>query len=73
MTVAGVLSLTGSLFYAAVARPALAPLSGSVIGIAADMSGFDIQLIRVNVGQSVIIRLTSLDNSYHTDGGGQHQ
>lgn len=73
MTVVGVLSLTGSLFYAAVARPALAPLSGNVIEIAADMSGFDMQLIRVQAGQPVTIRLTSLDNSNHTDGGGQHQ
>ncbi len=73
MTVAGVLSLTGALLYAAFARPALAPLSGDVIEIAADMSGFDMQLIRVKAGQPVTVRLTSLDNSHHTDGGGQHQ
>jgi len=37
------------------------------------MSGFSADVIRVRAGEEVTIRLTSLDNQYHTDGGGQHQ
>ena len=29
--------------------------------------------IRVKAGEPVTVRLTSLDNQHHTDGGGQHQ
>ena len=36
------------------------------------MSGFDQREIRVKLGQPITIRLTSLDNSHHTDGGGKH-
>ncbi|MEW6568623.1 MAG: cupredoxin domain-containing protein [Chloroflexota bacterium] len=60
--------IAGDLF-----RPPPAPMAGNVIDIAADMAGFDETEIRVPVGQPVTIRLTSLDNSYHTDGGGRHQ
>ena len=31
------------------------------------------QVIRVKTGESITIRLTSLDNQFHADGGGQHQ
>jgi len=48
-------------------------MAGNVIDLSASMSGFDMKLIRVKVGQSVTVRLTSLDNSHHTDGGGKHQ
>jgi heme/copper-type cytochrome/quinol oxidase subunit 2 len=48
-------------------------MAGNVIDIAADMGGFDEEEVRVKVGEPVTIRLTSLDNSHHTDGGGQHQ
>lgn len=44
-----------------------------MIDVAADMSGFDQKDIHVTAGEPVTIRLTSLDNSHHTDGGGQHQ
>jgi cytochrome c oxidase subunit II len=44
-----------------------------VIDLRADMSGFDKKEVRVKVGEPVTIRLTSLDNSHHTDGGGKHQ
>ena len=37
------------------------------------MSGFDKTEIHVKVGEPVTIRLTSLDNTHHTDGGGKHQ
>ena len=48
-------------------------MAGNVIDIASDMDGFDMTEIRIKVGQPVTIRLTSLDNQYHTDGGGKHQ
>jgi cytochrome c oxidase subunit II len=71
--VVGVLLLAGSLLVSAFSRPKLATLTGNVIDIAADMSGFDMEVVRVKVGEPVTIRLTSLDNSHHTDGGGKHQ
>jgi len=37
------------------------------------MGGFSVMELRVKAGQPVTVRLTSLDNSHHTDGGGQHQ
>ncbi len=71
--VVGVLGLAGLLLYSGFAQPQLAPLVGNVIDVAADMSGFNKDEIRVKAGQAVTIRLTSLDNSHHTDGGGKHQ
>jgi len=47
--------------------------AAGVIDLRADMSGFNKTEIRVKVGEPVTIRLTSLDTSNHTDGGGQHQ
>ena len=41
--------------------------------VTAAMDGFNKKRIRVKVGQPVTIRLTSLDNEHHTDGGGKHQ
>ncbi len=69
----GVLGLAGYFLVTAFARPALQAMAGNVIDVAADMGGFDMKLIRVKVGQPVTVRLTSLDNSHHTDGGGKHQ
>lgn len=69
----GVLALTGYLLVSAFIRPALPALTGNVIDVAASMSGFDMKEMRVKVGESVTVRLTSLDNSHHSDGGGQHQ
>lgn len=71
--VVGVLGLAASLLYSGFARPQLAPLAGNVIDVAADMGGFNKDEIRVKAGQAVTVRLTSLDNSHHTDGGGKHQ
>ena len=68
-----VLAVATSLLVSAFSRPALPALAGNVIDISADMGGFNKQEIRVKVGQPVTIRLTSLDNSHHTDGGGKHQ
>jgi hypothetical protein len=71
--VVGVLFLAGFLLQPVLFPSRLAPLSGNVIDIAADMSGFDLKLIRLKAAEPVTLRLRSLDNSNHTDGGGQHQ
>jgi heme/copper-type cytochrome/quinol oxidase subunit 2 len=68
-----VLGLTGFLLKDAFFRPAPEPMAGNVIDVEASMSGFDQTEIRVKVGKPVTIRLTSLDNEHHTDGGGKHQ
>jgi heme/copper-type cytochrome/quinol oxidase subunit 2 len=71
--VIAVLSLAGSYLKSAFFRPAPAPMAGNVIDVEASMSGFDQKEIHVKAGQPVTIRLTSIDNSHHTDGGGKHQ
>ena len=68
-----VIGLAGYLLASAFARPALEPMAGTVIDIEADMTGFSQTEVRVRVGEPVTVRLTSLDNSHHTDGGGKHQ
>ncbi|MBI3761354.1 MAG: cupredoxin domain-containing protein [Chloroflexi bacterium] len=71
--VVGVLVLAGFLLKPVLFRADLPAIAGQVIDVAADMGGFDMKLIRVKAGQPVTIRLRSLDNSHHTDGGGKHQ
>ncbi len=44
-----------------------------VIVVEADMGGFHPKLIRARAGESVTLRLESLDTPFHTDGGGKHQ
>lgn len=68
-----VLGLAGYFLVTAFTRPTLPALGGNVVDLTATMSGFDLKEIRVKLGQPVTVRLTSLDNSHHTDGGGQHQ
>ncbi len=53
--------------------PKTPPPDARIIDVSADMSGFSMKEIRVKAGQPATVRLTSLDNSHHTDGGGQHQ
>ena len=71
--VVSVLSLAGYLLKEAFFKPAPPPMAGNVIDVKADMAGFDKSEIRVKVGEPVTVRLTSLDNQHHTDGGGKHQ
>ena len=71
--VIGVLGLAGYYLKSAFFRPLPEPMAGNVIDVEASMSGFDKTKIRVKAGEPVTIRLTSLDNSHHTDGGGKHQ
>lgn len=47
--------------------------NAKVVNIQAAMDGFDLQEIRVKVGETVKVNLRSLDNEHHTDGGGKHQ
>lgn len=73
LIVVGVLGLAGYYLKSAFFRPPPEPMAGNVIDIQASMSGFDKTEIRVKVGEPVTLRLTSLDNEHHTDGGGKHQ
>jgi heme/copper-type cytochrome/quinol oxidase subunit 2 len=68
-----VIGAAGYLLKPVFFRPPKPPMAGTVIDVAADMSGFDMKEIRVKAGEPVTIRLESLDNQYHTDGGGKHQ
>ncbi len=68
-----VLGLAGYLLVAAFSTPELPKMAGNVIDIAADMGGFSMKEMRVKASEPVTVRLTSLDNSHHTDGGGRHQ
>jgi heme/copper-type cytochrome/quinol oxidase subunit 2 len=68
-----VLGLAGYFLVTAFFQPAPPALAGNVIDVQADMAGFDLKLIRLKAGEPVTVRLTSLDNSHHTDGGGKHQ
>lgn len=68
-----VLGLAGYYLKSAFFRPPPPAMAGNVIDVKADMSGFDKKEIQVKVGEPVTIRLTSMDNSGHTDGGGKHQ
>ena len=73
LVVIAVLSLAGFYLQQAFFRLVPKPMAGNVIDLEADMSGFNQKEIHVRVGRAVTIRLTSLDNSHHTDGGGKHQ
>jgi heme/copper-type cytochrome/quinol oxidase subunit 2 len=67
------LGLAGALLISALTPPKLEPLAGNVLDIAANMGGFDRKEIRLKAGEPITLRLTSLDNQHHTDGGGKHQ
>ena len=47
--------------------------NAKIVNVQAAMDGFDMQEIRVKVGETVKVNLRSLDNEHHTDGGGKHQ
>ncbi|MBI3041707.1 MAG: cupredoxin domain-containing protein [Betaproteobacteria bacterium] len=68
-----VLGAAGYLLVQAFWRPAPPPMAGNVLDISADMGGFSRKVVYVKAGEPVTVRLTSLDNSHHTDGGGRHQ
>ncbi len=68
-----VLGLAGFCLKQAFFRPPPPPMAGNVIDVTGSMDGFDKSEIHVKVGQPVTIRLTSMGNAAHTDGGGKHQ
>ncbi len=70
---AGVLSLAAYLVNPAIFGRKGPPPDSAIIDVSADMGGFDRSVIRVKAGEPVTVRLTSLDNRFHTDGGGRHQ
>lgn len=47
--------------------------NAKIVNVQAAMDGFDMQEVRVKVGDKVKVNLRSLDNEHHTDGGGKHQ
>lgn len=53
--------------------PKLPTSTLDTIDLSASMSGFSSDIVRIKAGEEVTIRLTSLDNQYHSDGGGRHQ
>lgn len=73
VVVVGVLGLSGYYLKQAFFRPPPPAMAGNVIDVTGSMNGFDKTEIHVKVGQPVTVRLTSTDNSGHTDGGGKHQ
>ncbi len=73
LLVFAVLGLAGFYLKQAFFRPAPPAMAGNVIDLSGSMDGFDKTEIHVKAGQPVTVRLTSLDNSHHTDGGGRHQ
>ena len=68
-----VLGAAGYLLFDAFWKPALSRMAGNVIDISADMGGVSRKEVRIKAGEPVTVRLRSLDNSHHTDGGGKHQ
>lgn len=67
-----VLALALALLKPVMLPPRAIPGTG-VIELMADMGGFSERVIRVKVGETVTVRLTSLDSPFHLDGGGKHQ
>lgn len=67
-----VLGVAGYLLFSAFSNKMPAP-AANTIDVSVDMAGFNKKEIRLKAGQPVTVRVTSLDNSHHTDGGGQHQ
>ncbi len=50
-----------------------AATDATAISVRASMGGFDPGALTIKAGATVRIELTSLDTSYHSDGGGWHQ
>ena len=73
LIIVAVLGVAGYYLKIGLFRSSPPAMAGNVIDVEAAMNGFDQYEIRVKVGEPVTIRLTSLDNSHHTDGGGQHE
>ena len=69
----GTLGLAGFYIRQTLFPPRPPVVARREITIVGSMSGFDQTEIHLKLGQPVTVRLTSLDNALHTDGGGRHQ
>ncbi len=68
-----VIAIFASAAYIVMSRTAsLEPTDKDAIKMTVTMAGFEPNVIRAKVGQSVRINLINPDNSMHTDGGGIH-
>lgn len=47
--------------------------AAAIVDIKGTMGGFSTSVIQAKVGRPLTVRLTSVDNRFHTDGGGKHQ
>ncbi|MEX0630400.1 MAG: cupredoxin domain-containing protein [Chloroflexota bacterium] len=72
---AAVALLVSSLAIGLVASRLQGPVATDIeaIGVRASMGGFEPGTLTVSAGQTVRIKLTSVDTPYHSDGGGWHQ
>jgi len=52
---------------------ASSPEDAEIVEIKGTMGGFSTSMIRAKAGRPLTVRLTSMDNRFHTDGGGKHQ
>lgn len=72
LIVVGVALGTGWLLTPAFWSGAASP-GATVVEIKGTMGGFSTSEIRARAGRPLTVRLTSVDNRFHTDGGGKHQ
>jgi heme/copper-type cytochrome/quinol oxidase subunit 2 len=63
----------GWLLAPALGGPGSRPAGEDVVEIKGTMGGFSPSVIRAKAGRPLTVRLTSVDNRFHTDGGGKHQ
>lgn len=66
-------ALTGWLLIPAFWSGGTGAFGGEIAEIKGTMGGFSTSLIRAKAGRPLTVRLTSVDNRFHTDGGGKHQ
>ena len=73
LIVAGTTGLAGWLLAPAFWSEGSGSSSDAIVEIKGTMGGFSKSVIRAKAGRPLTVRLTSVDNQFHTDGGGKHQ
>lgn len=73
LIVAGSTALAGWLLAPVFWSDGTGSSSGAIVEIKGTMGGFSKSVIRAKSGRPLTVRLTSVDNRFHTDGGGKHQ
>lgn len=71
--VASVIAGAGWLVVPALWPEKSSAVGGDLVALKGTMGGFSTSLIRAKAGRPLTVRLTSVDNRFHTDGGGRHQ